>query len=238
MDDIMRAGLERGAEMMHALCAIGAGGSAMAMANITRSIYGMPELDAELYRYLTGPIVCHSGGSGWGPEWDGHPVHREIFRNQVAAERCSIALEVSPYLVGPTELMLVLYTFSVDAPMTHEGGALYLWAAAHAMAKQAAYNTLGAVQDMVFGGSDKGGHDRLSDADVLEPETQVNQLYAATCREIRRKVANRSGKKHRIDHTADYTAVWSAMDLPTRLEMLVKHDRPVSEAILDRSPML
>lgn len=85
-------------------------------------------------RYLYGPLVIHSDTGGFAaglPEWA---------RPQVQAERTEIVFgemseDPKPWIVGPTEIMAVMYGAALAAPMQPEYANLYLWASCHAAAR-------------------------------------------------------------------------------------------------------
>ena len=179
--------LSKAFSMLKAMAAIGVPRPLMGvLIDLNLEAHQLSKLTAEDRLFLTGPIICHSA-SGWGPEeWDGHPVYQ--FKDQIAAERTEIALGTSPFLVGPTEIMCVLYAATMAAPLLPTISEIYLWAAAKAVARRSPEQrlTLKQVYAMLDSGV-PGSHRNLTDRQVLN-DAPWRQEYIDLCGEIRRKV--------------------------------------------------
>jgi hypothetical protein len=130
---------------------------------------------ADETHWLHGPLVVHSAG-GWHqdlPQWA---------RQQAIAERWLIVNgELPGHLVGPAELLCVMYAASLEAPRGERFTDLYCWATAKAVER---WKGVSAEATLKAAGA------RVSDADVLEPKGRLHHDYRMLAGEIRRKVAN------------------------------------------------
>ena len=153
--------------------------------DMTLEAHQLEKLSSDVRRFVSGPVVVDNS-NGWGPDWDGHPVHR--FKDLIAAERMEIAMGTSPYLVGPVEIMCVMHAATMAAPLQTYISELYLWASAKAIIRRSPEQrlTMKQVYAMVSVGDGSGLRD-LTDKQVLNDEPWRHH-YHAICSEIRRKV--------------------------------------------------
>jgi hypothetical protein len=116
-------GQERTRKLLAALAGLGCMADLIPML----AAFGGIEISADDRRFVTGPIVVH--GNAWMdsvPKW---------LIPQIQAERTEIVFGLRPGPVGPSELTAVMMPAMHEHPMQHDTADMYLWAAAHAVAR-------------------------------------------------------------------------------------------------------
>ena len=159
---------------------------------------GLAPLPRTELLWIDGPIICHNAG-GWGPEWEGHPVRQATTKEQIRLERIETALGYSPFPVGPTEIMAVMYAATMGAPLRSEATEVYLWAGAAALDRSTG-SARGTTADRL--GDSNGAVRRLSDHQVLT-EHPWSGFYRETAEAIRRKVIGHAQSTERRQRSAD-----------------------------------
>lgn len=127
--------------------------------------------------FLLAPIIQHK--SQWRettPKW---------MYSLIGYDRLKIILDERKtgkvgWHIGAVEIATVLYPATIDAPMRHEAGQIYLWGAAQAVALR----DKKPVADIW---KIQGIHP-VTDDDVLNPKGRYHFEYKNFCLEIRRKV--------------------------------------------------
>lgn len=104
-------------------------------------------------------------------------------RQQALAERWQIvAGELPGHIVGPAEILCVMYGATMVAPLQHDAADLYLWAS-----NQAVVAHFGPDSESAKGAYEVSKH--VTDADVLQPGGRLYHDYRQLAFEIRDKVA-------------------------------------------------
>lgn len=132
-------------------------------------------------RFLRGPIIYHK--SPWAadiPKW--------MF-DQVRAERTEIATGHLRMPVGPTEITVVMFPATMDAPLEYRTTELYLWASVHAVARHTGKPASTYWKSL--------NHEPIPDKQVLEPGGFLYENYRSLASEIRHKVINAQTARER-----------------------------------------
>ena len=184
-DPVARERLQRSADDLKQLISVGVSGPILAMmANLSLSAALQPEMADEMAAYLGGPIVVHHHTRSL--QGEGHPV--ETLRKEILFERVEIAFGLSPFTVGPTEIVAVLFQLMMaqyaDPPLSN----VYVWACAHAFAKVGVMESFDEVYAQLVR---PDGHTKLTDDQVLHEEPYAS-VYRKLATEIRAKVLSRA----------------------------------------------
>lgn len=132
-------------------------------------------------RFLRGPIIYHQ--TAWSdtiPKW--------MF-DQVREERAEIAAGALRMPVGPTEIAVVMYSRTFEAPMPYHMTQLYLWATANACARhyKKPLSEYWKMLDMR----------PIDDSEVLSERGELAHEYRFLSQEIRRKVISHQAGRER-----------------------------------------
>ena len=152
----------------------------VALVNMGASVEGLGKIAGYRLKFLGGPIVCHSRCR----VLESHPVtSNEAFKLNVRADRLKWALGLTELPVGPTEIAMVMYEASLQAPLTDHMAELYIWATKTAMYRVNPENLerLNAVPSKF---SADGDPEQI----LADPMTRLT--YFGFANEIQRKVIN------------------------------------------------
>jgi hypothetical protein len=106
-------------------------GSAMvaAMLQLGAETYGL-KIAGYRMKILGGPIVCHSRTR----ELQHHPLsNNAAFKSFIIADRLKWVLDLTELPIGPTEIAMIMYEASLEAPLNDRMAELYIWASKTAM---------------------------------------------------------------------------------------------------------
>jgi hypothetical protein len=127
-------------------------------------------------RFIAAPIIqAQSMWSETTPQWLYYAIDYD--RLSVVLDELKRG-EGAGWQVGATELTLVLYPSTVDAPMRHEYAQIYLWAGAYANSRRYK-KPLEYYWDIIS--------TKIWDEDILNPQGQDHYYYRDLCADIRRK---------------------------------------------------
>ena len=80
----------------------------------------LPRLNAETLRYLSGPIIAHTGGEGTVPDW---------LRQAIPQARLDLVGSGEATLATEEEACAYLMTASLAGPLDHNWAGTYIWIA-------------------------------------------------------------------------------------------------------------
>lgn len=166
--------------------------------NDTLVRFGLAKLPVNTMRFLNGAIIVHSRGEV-GPD---HVATQ--FRDQIKEERLDIALGLSPLIVGPAELMAVMFEATLEAPLEPAVSELYMWAARTAIEHKSG-------QVYPYAKESSGGPRWLTEDDVLNRHPWCDE-YRQIAGSIRNKVVAEAKGRERTGKPAQ-TAPQAAADL-------------------------
>jgi hypothetical protein len=105
-----------------------------AMLSLGMQTSSLPPLPVNKMRFLTGPIIVHTRS---GDDLGSNPIKSNAnFKGQIYSDRLKWALGLTEMSVGPTEMAMVMYQASLEAPFTHDMAQLYIWASKAAIRAQ------------------------------------------------------------------------------------------------------
>ena len=170
-------------KMLSALADLGGG------KHILAAFLALDNAHPDHIRFLTGPIIQHR--SPWAdttPSW---------LYEAIAADRLRIILDEherrqTGWQVGPAELTAVMYPATMDAPLSIEYSAIYLWAAAQANARH-----YGKTVDEIWAAIGEPVEDRL----ITEPSGRYHHAYRQLCTDIRHRVIRAASNAGRTRET-------------------------------------
>lgn len=176
------------------------------------TVFAPERLSADDRKFLEGPLVVHQ--SSWN---DTRPVW---IMEQVSAERVGIVLGTTPqYIIGPTEMLAVMYGASLDAPLDRDYADLYLWAGANATARKWSRD-IEAVWAMF-------GMAPIEDRDVLLPSGRLYHVYRPLAEDVRRRVIAQQGDRDRVERSDARAARQAAAPRAAAPATAAKTARPV-----------
>jgi hypothetical protein len=145
----------------------------------------LPILTADQRRYTFGPVVFHNLGRWTDPEFVNE------WKAMIYEERLKIAFGQMPgHRVGPTEIMIVMHSRSMEAPMGHTMTQIYLWAStAAAVSRWGKERGPGWVSSLP--------KPDYTDEAFLLAGGRMHHEYVALTDEIRRKVIRHSEARGR-----------------------------------------
>jgi len=128
-------------------------------------------------RFLAGPLIVHDSyrGRGWSetlPAW---------VKDMAMSERIGIVFGVTPqYIVGPAEIVAVMYAAGMEGPLGRDHADLYCWATATAVAKRDGTTPAAFFANL--------GTKPIPDSDVLRRGGSLHETYRYLAEDIRRRV--------------------------------------------------
>ena len=163
--------------------------------------FGLGSLTAEERHWCIGPLVIQD--NAWAsslPDWLAIQARRER-PSWLARE---YAHEVPRGLVGPAELVSVMYPACMEAPLRGEAAELYLWAGCHATAVER-----GSSFEQVAGELEHGYVSWRVPRDdaVFDEAGALLRAYRVLSQEIRRSVARGSRRKIRRLHSSNFNSL-------------------------------
>lgn len=190
------------------LTMIGAGGPMLgALLDIQLTAHGWPPLDLPTRKFVGGPIIVHNGTAGWGPRDNEHHPIKE-YRSQIFAERIEIALGLTPWIVGPSEITMVMYAATLDGPLRSPAADIYVWAGSHAAVKRHFPDKTYLDLQLKTWDGDTGVTDEM-----ILSDRGIGQSYRDLCREIRRKVEAASAVESTRKNAEHKPVVHVTMDM-------------------------
>ena len=100
--------------------------AAAALGAPTATGAALPRLNAETLRYLSGPIIAHTGGEGTVPDW---------LRQAIPQARLDLVGSGEATLATEEEACAYLMTASLAVPLDHNWEGTYIWVASRVCGK-------------------------------------------------------------------------------------------------------
>lgn len=131
VEDVQKAAARKLYAQLEPMALIGMGGKMIsALVALGAEVGGLGRIAGYRLKHLAGPIICHSRTH----ELQSHPLtNNAVYKHHIVADRLKWVLGLTEMPVGPTELVMIMYEASLEAPMHHELAELYIWAGKTAM---------------------------------------------------------------------------------------------------------